>query len=102
MAGITDDITKQNRLTQTHFFITHGMSSKIWEDADMEREPVGPCDRPRNQLGMLLQSKRFMFQGTPGNVHCCGGAPVPVIEAEMTIGTLESALPVRVLEFREK
>lgn len=75
------------------------------EDTDMERELFGLFDHPRNQFSMLLQSKRFVFQGTP-EMCCVGGkggvAPAPVIEVELTIGTLESAVPGRGLEFRDE
>lgn len=59
----------------------------------MGGELAGLSDRPRHQLGLL----RWVFQGKVEAVQCCGEAPVPVIKVDVTLVTLESALPGLVL-----
>lgn len=59
----------------------------------MEGELAGLLDGSGNQLGLLWSFKQVCVPRDTWKYAVLWWAPVPVIEVEMTAGTLESALP---------
>lgn len=80
--------------------ITHGLSGRTGEDADLKEELAGPVNPLGNRLGLPESVKLVRVSRDSWNCAVLQRTPAPVIEVEMTTGTLESAPPGGVLGFK--
>lgn len=102
-----DEITKPNGLTQTPLSLLMACPARfgmIWKESFLDcfiiQETNSVCSNCSQRGSCFKGHLKCAVLGGGG----VGGelSPAPVIEVELTIGTLEFAVPGRGLEFRDE
>lgn len=98
MKGIMVEITQQNSSARTLVSLLMACPAR-W--GRMLTQTGSLFDRPRNQFGVLCTVKGVRVSRDTWKCAVLWGSLLPVIEVEMTRGSLGSAPPGWVLEFKE-